>query len=89
MTTAGAGPELIMRLNGLAKQLGDFPAAGFDPPTKKQKTRLRLWVCQCPIKVRIASDDFRALCLKCECQFEIVAKETAPDQEMHDNAVNA
>jgi hypothetical protein len=74
MTAASAGPELLLRLDTLAKKLGEFPAAGFDPPTKKQESRLRLWVCRCPIKVRVASDDFRALCLKCESEFEIVQK---------------
>jgi hypothetical protein len=72
MTTASAGPELVLRLNGLAKELDEFPAAGFDPPTKKQTSRLRLYQCACPIKVRVASDDFRALCLKCDTQFEKV-----------------
>src|SRR5262245_31874934 len=28
-------------------------------------SRLRLWQCSCPVKVRIASDDFRAQCLTC------------------------
>ena len=84
MTTASAGPELMLRLNELSKKLGEFPAAGFDPPTKKQTTRLRLWVCRCPIKVRIASDDFRALCLKCESQFEVVPKNGAQEIQGHD-----
>jgi hypothetical protein len=77
MTTASAGPDLTLRLNELAKKLGEFPAAGFDPPTKKQKSRLRLWQCRCPIKVRVASDDFKAVCLKCEAQFELVQKAAA------------
>lgn len=34
-------------------------------------SRLRLWVCQCatPVKVRVASDDFRATCNRCDSAF--------------------
>ena len=84
MRSASAGPELMQRLNGLAKELPEFPAAGFDPPTKKQESRLRLWVCRCPIKVRVASDVFKAICLNCESEFELVAKNAAPDTQGHD-----
>lgn len=34
-------------------------------------SRLRLWVCGCdePVKVRVASDDFRATCERCASSF--------------------
>ena len=42
---------------------------------KGSGSRLRLYVCQCqpkPIKVRVASDEFKALCLACSRQFQKV-----------------
>lgn len=33
-------------------------------------SRLRLWECTCGVKVRIASDDFQAVCLRCDTNFE-------------------
>ncbi len=38
-------------------------------------SRLRLYMCECPdppVKVRVASDDFRARCLACESEFQRV-----------------
>ena len=34
-------------------------------------SRLRLWLCQCepPYRVRVASNDFKALCLRCRAEF--------------------
>jgi len=32
-------------------------------------SRLRLWTCACGIKVRVASDDFQAACLRCGSAF--------------------
>jgi hypothetical protein len=32
-------------------------------------SRLRLWICRCPVKARVASDDFRARCLVCDSTF--------------------
>jgi hypothetical protein len=75
MTSATAGPELALRLDELAKKLGEFPAAAFDPPTKKQSTRLRKWQCRCPIKVRVAWDVLHVLCLDCNSEFEKVEKD--------------
>lgn len=38
---------------------------------KPQRGRLRLWICSCavPVKVRVASDDFRATCDRCAAPF--------------------
>jgi hypothetical protein len=85
MRAASAGPELMLRLNELAKRLPPFPAAAFDPPTKKQETRLRLWECRCPTKFRVASDTVDATCHKCNARLVLVSKKTAaPETPAHD-----
>jgi hypothetical protein len=39
---------------------------------KGSGSRLRLWQCECerPVKVRVASDDFRAHCDECGAAFK-------------------
>jgi hypothetical protein len=80
--SAGAGPELLERLNAIAYELGDFPSAAFDyTDTKKQSTRLRLYECRCDpkeakeegrsTKIRCASDSMDMTCNICEAKFEI------------------
>jgi hypothetical protein len=80
--TASAGPELLQRLNAIAYEIGDFPAASFDyTDTKKQSTRLRLYECQCDpkeakeegrtTKIRCASDSMDITCNVCEAKFEM------------------
>jgi hypothetical protein len=47
------------------------------PPVEKQdyhvqrpgSSKLRLWMCDCPVRVRVAVADFRARCLECGCLF--------------------
>ena len=41
-------------------------------PTGKKGSRLRLYVCSCGVKVRVADDEFKALCLKCDTEFKKV-----------------
>ena len=41
---------------------------------KKIGSRLRLFICDCGIKVRVGSDDFNALCLDCNTEFKKVEK---------------
>lgn len=36
----------------------------------KKGSRLRLYICSCGVKVRVASDDFMGLCLECNGEFE-------------------
>ncbi|MHB9080383.1 MAG: hypothetical protein ACYC3X_23155 [Pirellulaceae bacterium] len=33
-------------------------------------SKLKLWVCGCPVRVRVAIKDFAAVCLRCGCRFE-------------------
>lgn len=66
------GPELMSRLNTLArKTLGPYPHAALTvAPRKGPGSRLRLWECECGVKVRVASDQFRAMCHDCGEDFE-------------------
>lgn len=84
MTATVPGPELTEKLRLLVMELGAYPhtrlrrgrfANPEDPespeiPEPRQTTRLRLWECACPVKVRVASDDFRATCDRCGGKFE-------------------
>jgi hypothetical protein len=67
-----AGPELAERLNAIAFVLGAYPHVKLDGVNghKKQTTRLRLYECACPVKVRVASDSFDATCNDCGDAFE-------------------
>lgn len=58
MTTATAGPELTLRVNGLADSLGPFPHTPLDPGLKpgvpKQSTRMlkvQCWECEYTLRV--------------------------------------
>ena len=59
--------------------LGTYPHTKFEPvmPIKKQSTRLRLYECDCPVKVRVASDGFDATCNLCEGAFKRVDGEAS------------
>ena len=51
-------------------ELGPYPHQAIDASLRpKQKTRLRLYECQCPVKVRVASDEFDATCNVCSEPF--------------------
>ena len=40
------------------------------PDKKKAGSRLKLYVCGCGVKVRVASEDFKGLCLECNTKFK-------------------
>jgi len=70
-TTAGEG--LRARLNAIIEELGPYPHSPLNPSlltNRRQSTRLRLYECACPVKVRVASDDFAATCNVCDHPFE-------------------
>ncbi len=69
-TATSAGPELSRRLNAIAQTLGPLPHAALSVVEEpKQTTRLRLWQCDCEVKVRVASDQFDATCNRCGSRF--------------------
>jgi hypothetical protein len=75
MTATVPGPALTERLRLIAAELGPYPHTPLERHAiagKKQTTRLRLYECACPVpvKVRVASDDFRARCERCQQRFE-------------------
>jgi len=66
------GRDLLSRINTLAKELGPYPHAALKPPNRRRPgpgSRLRLWECACPVKVRVASDAFAATCDVCRRPF--------------------
>lgn len=71
MTATTVGPALKECLNALADKLGDYPHSALVASTKdkKQTTRLRKYICQCGVIVRVAKDDFEATCNLCDGQF--------------------
>jgi hypothetical protein len=70
-TATTAGPELARKLAEIADALGPFPHAALIPVLRaKPGSRLRLWVCDCGVKVRVASDDFEATCDLCAGSFK-------------------
>ena len=70
-TQTVVGEPLAARLNAeIIPALGLYPHVAIDTSTKpKQGTRLRLYECQCPVKVRVASDEFDATCNVCSEPF--------------------
>lgn len=69
-TATPMGPDLQTRLNALSAELGPYPHVVISVQGRTvQGTRLRLWECECPVKVRVASDEFHATCDVCEEHF--------------------
>lgn len=66
-TSTYAGERLNTQLLPIIEKLGVYPHAVIDSSEqhKTQTTRLRLYQCECPIKVRVASDNFNGLCFDC------------------------
>ena len=64
-TTVGEG--LGKRLHAdILPTLGPYPHQAIDTSLRpKQGTRMRLYECTCPVKVRVASDAFAATCDAC------------------------
>lgn len=70
-TATTVGEDLTLRLNDIVGRLGAYPHAALAVLSKEKKgSRLRLWECACPVKVRVASDTFNAVCGDCESPFE-------------------
>jgi len=69
-TATVAGERLRPRLNALHEALGPLPHAAITPVvTAGAGSRLRLYVCACPVRVRVASDTFDATCNVCGHEF--------------------
>lgn len=67
-TATVVGESLRSLLQHYVEQLGAYPHAAIVPQVKgKVGSRLRLYkcICQPPVKVRVACDDFQARCLTC------------------------
>ena len=70
-TSSVPGEELAAELKVIAGKLGPYPHAPLAPQLRtKPGSRLRLWQCECPVKVRVASDDFEATCDVCGESFK-------------------
>ena len=70
-TATTSSEDLLCRLNALAAELGGYPHAALTEKAQERSvSRLRLWECACPVKVRVASDRFAATCDDCEAPFE-------------------
>lgn len=54
-----------------------LPSTTVELPTRGN-SKLRLWMCRCPIRVRVAVPHFRAVCLDCNTPFRSAEAETAP-----------
>lgn len=73
MTATIPSPALAIELKALAKKLPTFPKAAFNPFAAGKAFKgspLRRWICKCGIKVRVASDDFKATCDLCKTKFK-------------------
>jgi hypothetical protein len=69
-TATTPGPGLSAHLGEMAARLGPYPHSRLTLPERgKVGSRLRLWQCDCPVKVRVASDDFAATCDTCDSPF--------------------
>lgn len=76
-TATVASETLRPALQDFVAQVGPYPHAAIIPKAKEKKgSRLRLYECACspPVKVRVASDQFEAQCLKCDEPFTLVEK---------------
>lgn len=74
-TTTIVSKDLRPLLESYIQQAGTYPHAAIVPRTKEKKgSRLRLYECCCtpPVKVRVASDDYQARCLRCKQCFRLV-----------------
>ncbi len=77
-TATIVGDQLKPLLQEYVAQVGTYPHAAIVPRRKKEKpgSRLRLYECFCdpPVKVRVASNDFQAVCRRCEQAFTLVVQ---------------
>ncbi len=77
-TATVVGKELRPLLQAYVDRGGPYPHAAIIPRRKEEKpgSRLRLYECFCdpPVKVRVASNDFQAVCSHCEQTFTLVVQ---------------
>lgn len=65
------GEALKVRLNAILATLPPMPKGWGDMTAKPAAgSRLRLYECSCGVKVRVASDEFLAMCKECDRDFE-------------------
>lgn len=70
-TATTAGEDLTARLNDAIARLGSYPHSALSFVGRPRPgSRLRLWECDCPVKVRVASDSFDATCNACGEPFQ-------------------
>jgi hypothetical protein len=70
-SAANRDATLTAKLTEMAERLGPFPHGALVPVDRPRPgSRLRLWECECGVKVRVASDDFDATCNDCGEVFE-------------------
>lgn len=70
-TATTAGPELQARLEAVAARLGAYPHSVLAVLSKPRPgSRLRLFECECGVKVRAGRDELRATCDDCGSKFE-------------------
>lgn len=77
-TATVVGKQLQPLLAPYIQRAGAYPHAAIVPRTKEKKgSRLRLYECRCSpaVKVRVASDDYQARCLRCKQCFQLVEGE--------------
>lgn len=65
--------DVVQKLGPLPDGWGKEEIIDMDmpDPSKTQTTRLRKYTCVCGVKVRVASDYFRAICLECDTPFKL------------------
>lgn len=77
-TATVVGDALRPVLVSYVERVGSYPHAAIQvKPKGKVGSRLRLYQCCCdpPVKVRVASDTFQAVCLTCDSEFVQIVKE--------------
>lgn len=77
-TATKVGDTLRPLLLAYIERVGSYPHAAITVKSKeKVGSRLRLYQCRCspPVKVRVASDSFAAVCVYCDAMFERVESE--------------
>ena len=83
-------PELRQLLATVLDVLGPYPHGTLTPGEDKAPnpgSRLRLWECACtpkPVKVRVASDSFAAICLVCGSEFRRPDSPDSPGEDSPD-----
>ncbi len=78
-TATVVGPGLLPVLQEYVSRVGVYPHAPIVPRQKEKAagSRLRLYECSCDpvVKVRVASNDFDAICNRCDEAFTLVEKD--------------